>query len=149
MKEAEIFVDEKLITQVRLLKKYISILENISKKSEKEYLEDEILRGAAERYLQLAIETSLNIGSRIISLEQFTNNLKAPETYAEIFEVLFKLNILDKRFSENLSNMAKFRNRLVHMYWEIDSSLVYNIIVNNLEDIKKFLRISAEYLNRL
>jgi uncharacterized protein YutE (UPF0331/DUF86 family) len=110
-----------------------------------EYLEDEILRGAAERYLQLAIETCLNIGSRIISLEQFGKSLSIPETYAEVFEVLFNLEILDRDFANKLKNMAEFRNMLLHIYWELDNRMVYKIIVNGLDDLRRFLVISSEY----
>jgi len=76
-------MDEKLMAQIRLLNQYTDILTSIGRRTEEEYLEDEILRGAAERYLQLAIETCLNIGGRIISLEQFEKSLSVPETYAE------------------------------------------------------------------
>lgn len=138
-------MDEKLMAQMRLLKQYTEVLSKIIKKPEEEYLKDEIIRGAAERYLQLAIETSLNIGSRIISIEQFEKNLSVPETYAQVFEILFELKMVSRDFADRLKNMAKFRNRLVHIYWEIDNRLVYNLIVNGLDDFRDFLSVSAEY----
>lgn len=138
-------MDEKLVTQMRLLKQYTGILSNIVKRPEEEYLNDDIVRGAAERYLQLAIETSLNIGSRIISLEQFEKNISVPETYAEVFEVLYDLKVVSRDFADRLKNMAKFRNRLVHVYWEIDNKLVYNFIISGLDDFRDFLSVSAEY----
>lgn len=139
-------MDEKLITQLRLLKKYIDMLKRISSSSKEEYLSDEILKGAAERYLQLSIETCINIGSRIISLEQFDKNITAPETYADVFEIIKNLGLIDEEFAKNLKNMAKFRNKLVHMYWELDDEFVYNIIKNNLGDIEKFINIAANYI---
>ncbi|MCX7904939.1 MAG: hypothetical protein N2486_10580 [Caloramator sp.] len=45
-------MDEKLLAQTRLLKRYLELLKDISKKEKDEYLKDEILRGAAERHLQ-------------------------------------------------------------------------------------------------
>ncbi|WDC85702.1 DUF86 domain-containing protein [Caloramator sp. mosi_1] len=105
-----------------------------------------MLKGAAERYLQLCIETCINIGSRIISLEQFTKNISVPETYADVFEILKDIGLIDEEFSKNLKNMAKFRNKLVHMYWELDDTIVYDIIKNNLGDVEEFMRISAEYI---
>jgi uncharacterized protein YutE (UPF0331/DUF86 family) len=88
----------------------------------------------------------LNIGSRIISLEQFEKNISVPETYAQVFEVLYDLKVVSREFADRLKNMAKFRNRLVHIYWEIDNKLVYNLIVNGLDDFRDFLSISAEYI---
>ncbi|EYE89531.1 hypothetical protein Q428_01710 [Fervidicella metallireducens AeB] len=139
-------MDDKLLTQIRILKQYLDILDKISIKTEKEYLEDEILKGAAERYLQLSIETCINIGSRIVSLEQFNHNFTIPETYADVFNVLFEIGLIDEDFCNQLKGMARFRNKLVHVYWEIDNSFVYGLIKNNLEDIKKFLKITSEYI---
>ncbi|MBZ4662595.1 MAG: hypothetical protein JG776_277 [Caloramator sp.] len=139
-------MDEKLITQLRLLKKYMDMLKKIASHNKEEYLSDEILKGAAERYLQLSIETCINIGSRIISLEQFNKNISAPETYADVFEILKNIGLLDEEFAKNLKNMAKFRNKLVHMYWELDDEFVFNIIKNNLGDIEEFMKVSAEYI---
>ena len=34
--------------------------------------------------------------------------------------------------------MAKFRNRLVHLYGEIDNQYVYDFINEDLQDIKEF-----------
>jgi len=110
------------------------------------YLQDKILIGSAERYLQLAIETCLNIGNRIASLEQINTNIKPPETYSDIFENLYLLKLIDKDFSADLKNMAGFRNRLVHMYWDLDNSLVYDIIQNRLGSFEKFIKIISSYL---
>ena len=34
--------------------------------------------------------------------------------------------------------MAKFRNRLVHLYWELDSESVCSIVQDHLNDVKEF-----------
>ena len=34
--------------------------------------------------------------------------------------------------------MAKFRNRLVHLYWELETETVYQIIQENVDDFKLF-----------
>ncbi|MCX7904124.1 MAG: DUF86 domain-containing protein [Caloramator sp.] len=140
-------MDEKLLAQTRLLKRYVELLKDIAKKEKDEYLKDEILRGAAERYLQLAIETCINIGARIVSLEQFKKEFKSPETYSEIFEILSKLGFLDENFAKNLKNMAKFRNKLVHLYWEIDDEFVFYILQCHLSDIERFLQFAMNYIS--
>ena len=47
--------------------------------------------------------------------------------------------------------MARFRNRLVHLYWEIDIEAIYALIHENLEDFKRFEQMVVEFLieNRL
>lgn len=68
-------MDEKLVSQLRYLRKYLLHLKKMTAKSKEEYLADEIYKAATERYLQLAIETCINIANRIIALEQFRYNL--------------------------------------------------------------------------
>ncbi|MGB4301948.1 MAG: HepT-like ribonuclease domain-containing protein, partial [Acetomicrobium sp.] len=74
-------MDIKLMNQIELLQEYISRLEKIRQKPIEEYLRDETLQAATERYLQIAIETCINIGNRLLSLHQFKGNFKAPKTY--------------------------------------------------------------------
>jgi uncharacterized protein YutE (UPF0331/DUF86 family) len=35
--------------------------------------------------------------------------------------------------------MTKFRNKIVHFYDKVDDAEVYNIIINNLQDIENFI----------
>jgi len=35
--------------------------------------------------------------------------------------------------------MAKFRNRIVHMYFNISDEMIYEIVQNNLEDFERFI----------
>ena len=62
------------------------------------------------------------------------------------FRVMGEVGALDKDFSDELTNMAKFRNRLVHLYWEVDDQQVYEILQTRLDDFKSFLNAIAEFL---
>ncbi len=139
-------MDERLIKQLRLLKQYTDILFTIRLKTKEDYLRDDILRGAAERYLQLSIESCINIGNRIISLEQFNQNILVPESYADIFKIMADIQILDKCFSQTLMRIAKFRNKLVHAYWNIDDDYVYDLLHNHLEDFVQYMTIISAYI---
>ncbi len=39
---------------------------------------------------------------------------------------------------ESLSDLAGFRNILVHIYWKLDIDEIYNILQNDLEPLKDF-----------
>ncbi len=133
---------QKVDKQLQMLDKYLSILKQLSRLNLIEFTEDPRNYGSAERFLQLAIETTLNIGNHIIS----THNFEAPQDYADIFIILNKHDILPKNFADELNNMARFRNRLVHVYWEVDTPRVYNIIQTKLGDFEKFKRCILEFL---
>jgi len=40
------------------------------------------------------------------------------------------------------------RNRLVHLYWNLDNKEVYRILKEKLEDFEKFKRCVIDYLNK-
>jgi uncharacterized protein YutE (UPF0331/DUF86 family) len=140
-------VDERLAEHLRLLGKYLDYLDGFALKPMDEFLKDITLRGAAERYLQLAIESCLNIGNRVLSLTYNDADLGAPENYADIFIKLGKLGIFTQEFVLNLVNMARFRNKLVHAYWEIEPERIYDILQNNVKDIHEFKQRIIGFLN--
>lgn len=127
---------QKIDKQLQMLKKFLDILKQLSHLPPSEFAGDPRNYGSAERFLQLAIETTLNIGNHIISAQNF----EAPQDYSEIFLILGKHNVLPKDFADELTNMARFRNRLVHIYWEVDTLRVYNIIQTKLGDFEDFMR---------
>ncbi len=53
----------------------------------------------------------------------------------------------DKDFIRQLKDMTKFRNRLIHLYWEVDDEQVYEILKSRLNDFKKYLDHIAVFLS--
>jgi len=141
-------MDERIKEHLKYLNKYCLLLADIKKRSHKDFVKDTILQGSAERFLQLAIESCLNIGNRILSLYQFEKATDTPETYADIFIQLRNTGIIDGPFCDRLVKMAKFRNRLVHLYWEVEKEKVYEIIQGNLEDFSIFQEKIVDYLKK-
>lgn len=64
---------------------------------------------------------------------------RAPASYAECFEGLRGLDVLDDELAGSLVQMARFRNLLVHRYWEIDEARVLRYARENLGDFEAFL----------
>ncbi len=131
-------MDERILDHLKRLNKYYLCLVDMKTMSAAAFEKDDIRRAAGERYLQLAIESCLNIGNRIISLRQFDEPVNTPETYADIFVELHRLGFIDNDFSKRLIKMAKFRNRLVHLYWELETETVHKIIQENVDDFRLF-----------
>ena len=131
-------MDEQIKEHLKRLNKYYLYLRDARKIPLETFVDDALHYGSTERFLQLAIESCLNIGNRLISLYQFKKPVDPPETYADIFSAMQQIGVLDYEFSQKLRNMAKFRNRLVHLYWEIERKLTYQFIQEDLEDFKTF-----------
>lgn len=141
-------MDERIREHLKHLNKYYLLLLKSRKTEQKVFVKDELMQASSERFLQLAIESCLNIGNRLLSIYQFEKPINTPETYADIFKELNRIGVLDEQFTERLIKMARFRNRLVHLYWEIDPKVVHEFLQNDLEDFKLFERMVIEFLNQ-
>jgi len=128
---------DKLTRKFIQLDEYLEILKKVSETSEKDFLNDKIVVGSAKYYLQASIECCLDVANHIIAAERF----RAPEDYADSFAVLGENAIYGSELSQNLMQMAKFRNRLVHLYGEIDNIYVYKYLHNDLDDIRAYRKI--------
>lgn len=71
---------------------------------------------------------------------------RAPEDYADCFEVLRELKVLDDDLARRLARMARFRNLLVHLYWKVDDARVYRAIREDLGDYEAYLSAVGRYL---
>ena len=108
---------------------------------------DDFLRNRERQYavlhaLQLAIEACIEIGSHICSAD----GLGVPSSYAEIFDFLERAGIVDPSLARDLRAMARFRNRIVHFYWEVDLGEVYRILTTHPRDFDRFLKAVELYL---
>ncbi len=84
--------------------------------------------------LQTSIQALLDIGSYIIA----SLGLRTPNTNAEIIEILSEAGYIPTEKTKVYIEMSQFRNRIVHLYNHIDTKALYDILVNELTDIKEF-----------
>lgn len=101
---------EKILLQVSRLEDSLKHIAELEKK-----IDEPIYRAALERFLQVAIEEVINIGNEVIVKQELGTAL----TYKEIFQILEKHNVISRPLSRELQYFCGFRNRLVHLYWEI------------------------------
>jgi uncharacterized protein YutE (UPF0331/DUF86 family) len=125
---------DKITRKFIQLDEYLQLLKKISETPKSIFLEDKILIGSAKYYLQVSIECCLDVANHIIASERF----RAPKDYADSFKVIQEQGLVSFDLGERLRQMTKFRNRLVHLYTDIDNSYVYQFIQDDLKDIEKF-----------
>lgn len=123
-----------LVTRLDKLKEYVDFLESVKKHDKENYIKDPYIYGASERFLHLGIECVIDIANHIIS----DMGYRKPESNRDVFTILYENNILSKDLTERLSDMASFRNILVHDYLKLDRGIVYEFIVGNLADFQSF-----------
>jgi len=137
-----LFDQEKMVKLVSEFRKSVTRLQKLKKLGQKQFLSDPDKIGSAKYHFIVAIESSIDMCNHIIS----RNGFRVPEDYADTFKVLEEEGAFDAGYTEELVKMAKFRNRLVHLYWQVDDSRIYKILEENLGDFKKFLKLIAEFL---
>src|SRR3990172_58431 len=103
---------------------------------ESRFVQDPLVYGNAERYLQLAIRCILDISNHIVA----DMKLNLPGDNKELFDLLARNKVVSAALARKLSSMAGFRNVLVHDYLEIDRRRVYSALKNDLGDFEKFIR---------
>ena len=124
----------KIAAKFEMLDQFLRVLRNLSKTKVEKYLNDPILIGSMRYYLQVSIECCLDVSAHVISSEKY----RAPKDYADTFKILEENNVIQPELAHRLRQMAKFRNRLVHLYGEIDDRAVYQIAHDELGDIESF-----------
>ncbi len=125
---------EKIIQKFQQLDEFLGLLRKISKTPIKLFLKDKLMIGSAKYYLQVSIECCLDVTNHIIASEHF----RAPKDYADSFMIIEEEELISGDQGQRLRQMVKFRNRLVHLYGEIDNAYVYEFIKKDLKDIEEF-----------
>lgn len=112
----------------------LSKLENLTVISEEDFLKSQEKIDSAKYNLIVAIEGAIDICNHIVAKA----GGRAPCDYADCFVILGELGILSQELTEKLKKMAKFRNLLVHLYWEVDNKKLHQIIKKDILDIKNY-----------
>ncbi len=127
---------EQMLSNLRV---YAGVLEQLARTPEKDFLANPDKVGNAKYHFVIAIECCIDVANHIIASE----NLRFPHDNADSFVVLVEHGILDEALREPLRAMAKFRNRLVHLYWDIDDRRVCAYLRESLGDFDQFARAIA------
>ncbi|HAR46354.1 MAG: hypothetical protein A2X56_03130 [Nitrospirae bacterium GWC2_57_13] len=128
-------INEELVrTRCQEIEDSLERLERIKASAKEKFLTDRDLQDIASYRLLVAIEAALGLCYHIAAKQL----KRVPEEYAECFTILSEAGIINRELSEKLQKTARFRNLLVHMYWKIDYGAVYEILHNDLEDLRRF-----------
>jgi uncharacterized protein YutE (UPF0331/DUF86 family) len=136
------FDHETMVKLVSELRKNVARLQDLSRITEAEFLKDPDKIGSAKYHFIVAIESCIDMCNHVIS----RNGFRAPEDYGDTFRVMNEEGAIEQNFSDELVNMAKFRNRLVHIYLEVENKQVYEILQDRLNDFKKFIDSISNFL---
>ncbi|MFC2157868.1 DUF86 domain-containing protein [Acidobacteriota bacterium] len=129
--------------RIKKLQEYLEKLLELKNINKSEFGSDFRNSTSAKYLLQVSIECCLDVANHIIASEKY----RSPDDYADSFRVLNEQKIVPDSLIDRLIEMAKFRNRIVHVYWEVDEDLIYDIIQNYLSDFELYIQSILTVLN--
>jgi uncharacterized protein YutE (UPF0331/DUF86 family) len=90
--------------------------------------------------LLVAIQAAIDLAHLLVA----DRGSRRPETYREAFEILEDYNAIGAGLAERLSDLAGFRNVLVHGYYRLDLERVHSLLVDQSLALEEFARIVAD-----
>lgn len=114
------------------IESYITRLQEIIPDGFEDFEKDWKTQMIAERGLQILIEIIIDVANRLIAIKNWGPTTSSADS--------IRLLVLKKVISseEPYLRMIKFRNFIVHDYDKVDNEVVYSILTQNLDDIKRF-----------
>jgi len=133
---------DRIRTKLNDISAAVNRLKKFQSMDREAFLADEDSQDIARSRLLTAIEAALNICYHATAKKL----RRVPEDYAQCFTLLGESQLIPTQLAERLAAMARFRNRLVHLYWDIDYGQVYDVIQNDLGDLEAFSFEVAKWL---
>lgn len=132
---------ERILAKLDEVEQYLQELQNILPESLEEYKKSTETKRAAERLLQIIIESVMDACSLLVK----ELKLGLPAIDEEFLDKL-KGRVLEADTVENLRRMKRFRNLLVHGYAKIDDGKVFELLGRRLGDFEEFKKQVLKFL---
>lgn len=129
---------EKIINLLSEANKALEILKEYANSEKNELLESYKELSVVKYHFIILAEAAIDICNHISTKEY----KEVAESYANCFEILKDHNLISTELGTKLSEFAKFRNVLVHLYWKVDDSIVVDKLssLNVFEDFFSIIK---------
>ena len=128
--------------RLRKLEQYINELEKQQSITLEAFRSDFTRQLAVERAFQAAIEGCTDIAAHIVSVYQ----LGHPNESRDVFKFLIEAGYLEQDFGQAMMAMIGLRNRLVHLYWDIDVEKLYQYLQEDVALLHQFRDFTLQIL---
>ncbi len=125
------------------LEENLRFLTSLAAQTQEEFKASKEASYSAAYALMICIEATSGVAAHLLA----SVTQSAPTGMANSFELLLQEGILSSsELVEQLAKMSRFRNLIVHRYWKVDYSLVYQILRDHLSDFRAFASQVEDYL---
>jgi uncharacterized protein YutE (UPF0331/DUF86 family)/predicted nucleotidyltransferase len=138
-------IDHELVNRkLSQIVEYLTALAPLQGISYEDYLQQPLTRYAAERLLQLLVDTAVDINAHLTV--ELTGT--PPQAYYDSFSKAVQARVLSVTFALSLAKSTGLRNRLVHQYEAIDHSIVHSAIAEAIAQYTGYCRHITAFLDR-
>ena len=138
-------IDHELVNRkLSQIVEYLTALTPLQGISYEDYLQQPLARYAAERLLQLLVDTAVDINAHLTVELAGT----PPQDYYDSFIKTAQAGVLSVTFALSLTKSTGLRNRLVHQYEAIDHIIVHGAIAEAIAQYTEYCRHITIFLDR-
>ncbi len=101
---------------------------------------------AAESFLRRSLEAVFDIGRHIVAK---AGHADLAQEYKSIARGLAETGAVSRDMAEELALMAGYRNRLVHLYYQVGAEELYRIVADRLGTLDRFVAEILAYLRAI
>jgi uncharacterized protein YutE (UPF0331/DUF86 family) len=123
---------EEVQNKLDIIPENLEKLEILRARGYEEFTSDFRNIDSALHRFQTSIQVLVDIGGYIIA----SLGLRAPGTSGEIIDILVEHGLLNAAQRDRYISMIQFRNRIVHFYNDIDMKILYQILQEEVVDIR-------------
>lgn len=127
---------EKIKQRFSEINESLQEIQRLASFGDKEFWSKKENIAAVKYYLLQAIEAVGGVCVHIAA-KKFNKGVSA---FGECFEILGEEGFLTEDLVLQLRKMVKFRNKLMHRYWEIDDKNILEYARNDLNDFNDFMK---------
>ena len=127
---------EKIKQRFSEINEAINSARDLVKLSDKEFWSRKENIAAVKYYLLQAIEAVGGVCVHIAA-KKFNKGVSA---FGECFEIMEKEGVLKNDLTDKLRKMAKFRNKLIHRYWEVEDRNILEYARKDIGDFEDYMR---------
>ncbi len=98
----------------------------------------------AEHYLRISIDALVDLATHIIAVKGFGR----PCSSGDIVKLLSQNEVIAQDDVIKELRLIKLRDRLIHLYWEIDGTEIYEFLQKDLAQINDFLNALLIYIEK-
>jgi len=121
--------------KIEAVRRMLAGIASLPLATKEEFLADARMVAAGESFLRRALEALFDLGRHILA-----KGFAIPSPgFKETVRGLLQQGIVDADLAEKMTEMAGYRNRLVHFYDEVTPEELYDVLKNHLGDVETAL----------